>query len=239
MLLYCYYYGWTSICFVFAPFVFYTITCAFTTLKLGLMKSTAIPNMFMGYICLSHKHVLHNSQQNEMHILRMMNCTNIGKCWYTITESGSLWPSSLSLPSSISLFHWQIISVNSKNEEHFIHCFIFLFSVTKNYIESHSVRSSILFLVRIVCYAVYKTCVHSLSSYLIFIPLHFFTRLSLFSALLLSLRCCIACVIQFVFFPFISSFAGLGLNERARHRQIIIITNCHEQGYFPFGTTEE
>lgn len=147
------------------------------------MKSPAIPNMFMGYICLSHKHVLHNSRENEMHILRMMNCTNIGKCWYTIAESGSLWPSSLSLPSSISLFHWQIISVNSKNEEHFIHCFIFLFSVTKNYIESHSVRSSILFFsaYRLLCC---KTCVHSLSSYLIFIPLHFSTRLSLFSALL-------------------------------------------------------
>lgn len=149
------------------------------------MKSTAIPNMFMGYICLSHKHVLHNSRENEMHILRMMNCTNIGKCWYTIAESGSLWPSSLSLPSSISLFHWQIISVNSKNEEHFIHCFIFLFSVTKNYIESHSVRSSILFFsaYRLLCC---KTCVHSLSSYLIFIPLHFSTRLSLFFCVVVS-----------------------------------------------------
>lgn len=66
----------------------------------------------------------------------------------------------------------------------------------------------------------HKTCVHSFSSYLIFMPLLFF----LFVCILLF------CTHSIHFLLFMSSFASY----QVRHHQIIIITNCHEQGSFPF-----
>lgn len=83
---------------------------------------------------------------------------------------------------------------------------------------------------RIVCNTrVYKTCVHSLSSYLIFIPLHS----SMYRFFPTSIR--IACIWykSFSNHSSLHSFVFIIIVVINEH-QIIIITNCHEHGHFPF-----